>query len=75
MHRSNTGLHLDESYAKGTRYGRCIVHGVLLNGALSAVIAQKLPGMYALRACLPAWHCMCSQRRSVVASQCRPRNN
>lgn len=42
----NSGLHLDESFAKGTQFGRCIVHGVLLNGALSAVIARKLTGTY-----------------------------
>jgi acyl dehydratase len=41
---TRAGLHLDEAFAATTQFGRCIVHGMLLNGALSAVIAKQLPG-------------------------------
>eukprot|EP00039_Didymoeca_costata_P005170 m.79085 g.79085 ORF g.79085 m.79085 type:complete len:135 (+) comp12701_c0_seq1:106-510(+) len=37
-------LHLDDDYAKTTRFGGCIVHGMLMNGAISALIANTLPG-------------------------------
>ncbi|XP_033734668.1 hydroxyacyl-thioester dehydratase type 2, mitochondrial-like [Pecten maximus] len=37
-------IHIDPEYAANTRFGKCIVHGVLLNGLLSAVCSTKLPG-------------------------------
>lgn len=37
-------LHLDADYARGTRFGRRIVHGVLALGVVSAALA-RLPGL------------------------------
>jgi acyl dehydratase len=37
-------LHLDEEFAKQTRFGRRIAHGMLSASLISAVIANDLPG-------------------------------
>lgn len=37
-------IHLDEAFAKTTRFGGCIAHGMLVGSLLSAVLATKLPG-------------------------------
>jgi 3-hydroxybutyryl-CoA dehydratase len=36
--------HLDDEYAKRTRFGKRIVHGVLVCGVISAAIGMRLPG-------------------------------
>lgn len=37
-------VHLDEEFARTTRFGRRIAHGMLSAGLISAVLANKLPG-------------------------------
>ena len=37
-------IHVDESFAKTTRFGRCIAHGMLTASLISSVLANKLPG-------------------------------
>jgi 3-hydroxybutyryl-CoA dehydratase len=37
-------VHLDDSYAAGTRFGRRIAHGMIAAGLISAVLANVLPG-------------------------------
>lgn len=38
-------IHLDEEYAKGTRFQRCIAHGMLTSSLISNVIGNHLPGL------------------------------
>ena len=37
-------VHVDEEFAKTTRFGRRIAHGMLTASLISAVLATKLPG-------------------------------
>ena len=37
-------IHLDDSYAAGTRFGRRIAHGMLAASLISATLANDLPG-------------------------------
>ncbi len=37
-------VHLDDTYAAGTRFGRRIAHGMLTGSLISAVLGNDLPG-------------------------------
>ena len=37
-------IHLDSEYAKGTKFGKPIVHGMLISSLFSSIIATKYPG-------------------------------
>jgi len=37
-------IHVDEEYARRSRFGRRIAHGVFTGGLISAVLGTKLPG-------------------------------
>ena len=40
----NNPVHLDEDYAKTTRFGRRIAHGMIGASLFSAILANQLPG-------------------------------
>ncbi len=37
-------IHVDAEYARGTRFGRRVAHGMFTGGLISAVLGNKLPG-------------------------------
>ena len=37
-------IHLDDVYARGTRFGGTVAHGMLVAGLISAVLGTSLPG-------------------------------
>ena len=41
-------IHVTEEYAKSTKFGKRIVHGMLLASLLSRMVGMHLPGKYAL---------------------------
>jgi 3-hydroxybutyryl-CoA dehydratase len=43
-------VHLDDTYASKTRFGRRIAHGMLVAGLVSAVLGTKIPGPGAIYA-------------------------
>ncbi|HET6597815.1 MAG TPA: MaoC family dehydratase [Anaerolineales bacterium] len=40
----NNPVHLDDTYARTTRFGRRIAHGMIAAGLISATLANDLPG-------------------------------
>lgn len=40
----NNPIHIDEDYAKHSRFGRRLVHGFFVGSLISAVFGTKLPG-------------------------------
>jgi len=40
----NNPIHLDETFAKTTRFKKRIAHGMLVASLISSVLANKLPG-------------------------------
>ena len=40
----NNPIHVDETFAEQSQFGRCVVHGVLLLGFISKVLGRDFPG-------------------------------
>lgn len=40
----NNPLHLDEAFAKGTRFGRRVVHGMLHSSLFGTILGAQIPG-------------------------------
>lgn len=40
----NNPVHLDDEFAAGTQFKKCIVHGMLTAGVISAAIGTQMPG-------------------------------
>lgn len=38
-------LHIDEEYAKKTRFGQRVAHGILMAGIISTVLGGEIPGL------------------------------
>lgn len=38
-------LHIDEEYARKTRFGRRVAHGILMAGIISTVLGGEIPGL------------------------------
>ena len=41
-------LHVDDSYASGTSFGKRVVHGMFIASLVSELVGMRLPGKYAL---------------------------
>lgn len=37
-------MHTDEAYASQGRFGKCVVHGMLVGSLFSAIVGQRFPG-------------------------------
>ena len=49
-------IHMNEEFAKSTKFGGKIVHGMLLASFLSRMVGMYLPGKYAMYASQPTHH-------------------
>jgi len=38
-------LHIDETYARSTRFGKRVAHGILTAGIISTVLSSEIPGV------------------------------
>ena len=37
-------IHTDDEYAKNTRFGQCIVHGIYMGSIISGILGNEFPG-------------------------------